>query len=132
MLNDDLIDLYYMILEEEKIKSELTKIKHSLLDMKENMEETKQKIIRGMEDINHKFASYKNMDIIITKKAEKQKLEKEKINEMIDEILSSDLENFDKIKQILAVLKPKESGKIKTFLNIKLKKRKKKNSEEEF
>jgi len=129
MLNDDMIDLYYMILEEETIKQELCKIKHSLNDIKENMEDTKQKIIKGMEDINHKFASYKNMDIIVSKKPQKIKLEKEKINELIEDILSLDINNTEKVKQIFSVLKPKESGEFKTTLTIKLKKRKKKESE---
>lgn len=131
MLNDDMIDLYYMILEEEAIKQELCKIKHSLNDIKENMEETKQKIISGMEDINHRFASYKNMDIILVKKPTKIKLDKEKINELIEDILSLNIDNSEKVKQIFSVLKPKESGELKTTLNIKLKKRKKKNSDSE-
>lgn len=122
MLNDDLLELYYLVREEATLKEELKSLKETISNIKENMEEIKLKIIKGLSDIDHKYAKYKNMDVTLMIKPEKTKIPKDQLSEVIEQILDMKIDTPDKRDKILMALKPKESGTYVNVLNVKIKK----------
>lgn len=123
MLNDDLVELYYLVNEEQNLKTELKTLKANISDIKENLEEVKTRVIRGMLDIQHKFAKFKNMTVTIVGKPEKIKLQKEELLEVIEKIIDMNIDTIYKRDQIISAMKPKESGRVFNTLKIKNKKR---------
>lgn len=120
MLNDDLIELYYLVSEETKIKKDITQLKNSLTDIKDNIDEVKASISNGLTNINHKYAKYKNMIVTLVEKPEKFKLKAEELCDIIDDILNMDLDTTEKREQILKALKPKNTGKTNVVLSVKI------------
>lgn len=122
MLNDDLIELYYLITEEYKIKKDITQLKNSLTDVKDNIEEVKASITNGLNSINHKYAKYKNMIVTLSEKPERFKLKTEELCEVIEDIINMDLDTTEKREKILQALKPKNTGKTNVVLTVKMNK----------
>ena len=101
MLNDDLIELYYLVTEENKIKKDIAQLKNSLTDIKDNIEEVKASITNGLTNINHKYAKYKNMIVTLGEKPERFKLKTEELCDVIEDIINMDLDTTEKREKIL-------------------------------
>lgn len=121
MLNDDLIELYYLVTEENKIKKDITQLKNSLTDIKDNIDEVKASITNGLANINHKYAKYKNMIVTLVEKPEKFKLKTDELCDIIEDIINMDLDTSEKREKILQALKPKNTGKTNFVLTVKMK-----------
>lgn len=124
MLNDDLVELYYLVNEEQNLKRELKTLRESISEVKENLEEVKTRVIRGMLDINHKFAKFKNMTVTMIGQPEKIKLQKEELLEVIEKIIDMNIDTINKRDQIISAMKPRESGRVFNKLKIKTNKEK--------
>lgn len=125
MLNDDLVELFYLYNEEEKINKEIQILKNKKLDTKEYIEELKAKIIQGLTDSNHKYAKYKTMDVVLKDKPEKVKMDKDELCDLIERIIDMDIDTHEKREKIFSSMKPIETGKVKKVLAIKINKPKK-------
>ncbi|CCA61458.1 hypothetical protein AV955_gp101 [Diadromus pulchellus ascovirus 4a] len=123
MLEDDLIDLYNLLIEEQQIKSNMAHIKNELLDVKDSVEEVKERLLGDMKTIGHNIIKYKNMSVALTSKPEKIKPNKDELADNIDVIIRSDREDVVKREMIMSLLKPQPSGQYSYCLKIKLNKK---------
>ncbi|QIH04907.1 hypothetical protein [Dasineura jujubifolia toursvirus 2a] len=124
MLNDDLIELYHLLVEESDVRDQIKQLHNSIKDLKEEMDEIKTRIAKELIEINHKYAKYKNMEVAVITKADKSKLKKEELEQELENILSNN-ENSpinDTVTKILEALKPKEVGTFTDKIIVKLKK----------
>lgn len=123
MLEDDLIDLYNLLIEEQQIKSNMTQVKNEMLDIKDSVEEVKERLLEDMKTIGHNIIKYKNMSVALTSKPEKIKPNKDELADNIDAIIRSDREDVVKREMIMSLLKPQPSGQYSYCLKIKLNKK---------
>lgn len=132
MLKEYLVELLYLIEQESNQKKEIKELRKALKERQENIDDVKQQVIEGLLSKGHKFATYKNMEVTLLKKSEKYKVPKDEVADLIENILCEDsLDNKEKKEAILKILTPQESGNTVYALNVKVKKSKKNNKEEE-
>lgn len=126
MLNDDLFELYDLMKEEAIIKNTLIELKHNIKDIRESIEEIKERIITNMNNIKHKYVQYKDINLTLVKKPQRSKLDKAELKLLIEEIIEMDLDTLEKRDRILEILKPKDTGLFIDTLSIKRIKKNKK------
>lgn len=119
-MEDDLIELYDLVISEVKLKRDMSELRNELKEIKETMDEIKKNIVKGMKKSNHKYAQFKNMNVSLIQKPERIKPDSTSIVQIIDKIIDMDINTQDKRSQILTILKPRNTGNVVDKLNIKL------------
>lgn len=119
-LEDDLIQLYEFVLEEKELKQSIYDLRKDLKILQKNMNNVKKNILTELKKLNHSYAKFKDMKLTVHKKFLKTKLDLSQLSKMIEQIIDQESETIDKRRQILTIIKPRESGQIEDVLRINI------------